>query len=304
MFHKDPCVFAGYPIDPLDELRGNEKILNSMYQAVGTRFIIYSDGSPMMDISAGLEPCYFNLSEIDVVNHVFLGKDENFTYFAAEVSNIVEEHAKRKYVALRSIAREVAANGFSGMPSLLAKGKMLLDWHKRHGFCANCSAETNCVKGGHSRFCDECDTEHFPRVDPVVIMMVVMGDKCLLGRSPHFLPGMYSALAGFMEPGENIEEAVRREVWEEAGIKVGKVDYIKSQPWPFPSSLMIGTICEALNEDINIDNDELEDAKWFDKKDLQEVLDEGGNDQFRVPERLAIARHLLEYHLLETWIRD
>lgn len=107
-------------------------------------------------------------------------------------------------------------------------------------------------------------------------MMVIYKDKCLLGRSPQFLPGMYSALAGFMEPGETIEEACRREVYEEAGIKVGDVKYVKSQPWPFPSSLMIGVIAEALDDNINIDNDELEDAKWFDKKAIQSVLKMAG----------------------------
>ncbi len=116
-----------------------------------------------------------------------------------------------------------------------------------------------------------------------------------MGRSSHFLPGMYSALAGFMEPGETIEEAVRREVWEEAGIKVGDVEYIKSQPWPFPSSLMIGVIGKALHNDINIENDELDDARWFTKKQIAEVIKSGGDDQFRVPDKLAIARHLLDH---------
>ena len=182
---------------------------------------------------------------------------------------------------------------------MLARGKMVLDWHDRNRFCANCGLQNESGRGGYIRHCTSCKKEYFPRIDPVVIMMIIWKDKCLLGRSAHFKPGVYSALAGFMEQGETIEEAVRREVLEESGIRVGHVDYVKSQPWPFPSTLMIGAIGEALNNHIDIDSDELEDAGWFDKNQIREVLKTGGNDKFRLPEKFAIARHLLDY-----WLRQ
>ena len=305
MFHNEPCIFGGYPLDPCDELRGNDVALEKLLKSDNTRFIIYHNGTPLMDVSSGLEIFYLSsvqIEQISTVQTVFLGQDESHAYFAVQLNEKFPETEDRKYIDLRSIGRQVSNREFSGMPSLLARGKMILGWHDRHKFCSNCGKKSISIKGGYVRHCDACDSEHFPRVDPVVIMMVVRGDKCLLGRSPHFMPGMYSALAGFMEPGETIEEAVRREVLEEAGIKIGHVQYIKSQPWPFPSSLMIGAICEALNDEINIANDELEDAKWFDKDTIKQVLKNGGEDNFRVPEKLAIARHLLEYQLFEEWV--
>ena len=136
-------------------------------------------------------------------------------------------------------------------------------WHARHRFCANCGAPSRILAGGWRRGCDVCGAQHFPRTDPVVIMLVVDGDACLFGRGAAFAPKMYSCLAGFMEPGETVEDAVRREVAEEVGVGVGRVDYLASQPWPFPNSLMIGCIAEALTRELSLDDRELEDARWF-----------------------------------------
>lgn len=303
MFYINPCIFSGYPLEIHDELRNDEAAIKAMLRSDSSRYIIYYQGNVLINIEYDFQPYYATYEEIKALSYnetVFLGKDRKYSYFAVQISNQIEETQIRKFIDLRTIAREaVVKEGFNSMPSIMAKGKMLLDWHNRHRYCANCGALSENKKAGYTRICNNCESEHFPRVDPVVIMMVVKGDKCLLGRGAHFAQGMYSALAGFIEPGETIEEAVRREVMEEAGIKVGKVQYIKSQPWPFPSSLMIGTIGEALTDKINIDNEELEDARWFDKETIRNVLTEGGTDQFRVPERLAIARHLLEYWLNE-----
>lgn len=175
---------------------------------------------------------------------------------------------------------------------LLAMAKSMLDWHNRHRFCANCGAPTQLAQAGFRRDCAACGAQHFPRTDPVVIMLIARGDKCLLGRQPRFPEKMYSCLAGFLEPGETVEAAVRRETFEEAGIRVGEVRYLASQPWPFPSSIMIGCVGEALTDEIDFDKDELEDARWFSKADIRRMLD-GAHEDFAAPAPIAIANHLI-----------
>ena len=161
--------------------------------------------------------------------------------------------------------RSLAVAGFlpQGELAILAQARSLLHWHERHGFCANCGAKTEMRDAGYRRHCGACTTDHFPRTDPVIIIAVRHGKRMLLGRQSAWPEGMYSTLAGFMEPGETIEEAARREVFEEAGISVGEIRFHSNQPWPFPSSLMIGLIGEALTDDIVIDPKELETARWF-----------------------------------------
>jgi NAD+ diphosphatase len=301
MFFEDSCIFAEFPLDPSDHLRGDEKLMAKLKADRSSKFIGFRNGEALVNDAHNI---HFLSSEETDNTSIFLGIKEEVAYFAVEILEDFQLPKNTIFLDMRTIAKEVAIDGFSRHPSMLARGKMLLDWHSRHQFCANCGNMSEMRKGGYVRHCQKCETDHFPRVDPVVIMMVIYKDKCLLGRSPHFPPGMYSALAGFMEPGETIEEACRREVLEEAGIKVGDVKYIKSQPWPFPSSLMIGVIADALNDDINIENDELEDAKWFDKKTIIQALEKGGDDNFRVPDKLAIARHLLEVHMMAKWASD
>jgi NAD+ diphosphatase len=166
-------------------------------------------------------------------------------------------------------------------------------WHARHGFCANCGARTAIAQGGYRRDCPACGAHHFPRTDPVVIMLAIRGERCLLGRQHRFQPGMYSCLAGFVEPGETLEDAVRREILEESKLSVGRVNYHASQPWPFPSSLMIGCFAEALTEEIVPEEAELEDARWFDRADLLPMLERRHPDGVFVPPPMAIAHHLI-----------
>ncbi|MEP9354814.1 NAD(+) diphosphatase [Xanthobacter sp. KR7-65] len=191
--------------------------------------------------------------------------------------------------------RSIAVGGLVEARHLgpIACGKALYAWHGRHGFCANCGTASHIIDGGWRRDCPSCGAQHFPRTDPVVIMLTTAGDQCLLGRQPHFAPGMWSALAGFVEPGETIEEAVRRETLEEAGIATGAVRYLASQPWPFPMSLMIGCLAEAAGRDIVVDRNELEDARWFHRDEVALMLARTHPDGLFVPPPIAIAHHLV-----------
>ncbi len=177
---------------------------------------------------------------------------------------------------------------------LLAQARTLLHWHSRHQFCANCGARTEIADGGYRRSCPACEASHFPRTDPVAIMVVTKADQCLLGRGHHFAEGMYSALAGFVEPGESLEEAARREILEESGIHVGKVTYHSSQPWPFPANLMIGVLGEATSETLEIDPEELEDCRWFGLDEVRSMLSGDHPDGLKTPPPMAIAHHLIK----------
>jgi NAD+ diphosphatase len=181
---------------------------------------------------------------------------------------------------------------------LAATARALWNWHQTHGFCAKCGAATLMAEGGWQRLCPDCGAHHFPRTDPVVIMLITQGERVLLGRSPGWPEGMYSLLAGFVEPGETIEAAVRREVFEETAVRVGRVDYLAGQPWPFPSSLMIGCRGEAVSEAITVDPVEIEAAHWVSRSEMLSVF-AGQHPVIRPARRGAIARFLLEH-----WLAD
>ena len=209
---------------------------------------------------------------------------------AADAADLYRDDPAFELVDLRSVA--VQGRIPPDELGLLATARSLLSWHARHGCCANCGARTAMACGGYRRDCAACGTEHFPRTDPVVIMLVVRGDRCLLGRQARFVPNSYSCLAGFLEPGETIEDAVRREVFEEAGIRVGPVTYLASQPWPFVSSLMIGCRGEAETDEIVLDRTELEDGRWFHRDEVRAMLARAHPDGLITPPPMAIA-HLL-----------
>lgn len=175
----------------------------------------------------------------------------------------------------------------------IACAKALGAWHTRHGYCSNCGTPTRMIEAGWRRDCPSCGGQHFPRTDPVVIMLTYVGDRCLLGRQPRFAPDMWSCLAGFVEPGETIEDAVRRETLEEAGIATGRVAYRQTQPWPFPMSLMIGCLAEAISTDIVIDPLELEAARWFTRAEAAAMLTRTHPGGLFVPPPVAIAHHLI-----------
>lgn len=219
---------------------------------------------------------------------IFLGLDDDGrAVFAGEAATPFDEARDLRSLAIEGRLR-------SSDLATLAQARSLLNWHQRHRFCANCGHQTEIRDGGYRRHCQHCLADHFPRTDPVAIIVVRSGDNFLLGRQSSWAQGRYSALAGFIEPGETIEEAARREVREESGIRVGTVTYVESQPWPFPSSLMIGLVGEALNQDIVIDKTELEHARWFSRAEIRLMFEERHPDGLGVPPRMAIARKILE----------
>ncbi|MCY1644146.1 NAD(+) diphosphatase [Methylorubrum sp. SL192] len=229
---------------------------------------------------------------------IYLGRVEGRPVFAGAVPGeaaLLFPEPGHRALDLRALATEGAvAREEQG---LIATAKSVLAWHARHRFCANCGSPTSIAAGGFRRECEACGLHHFPRTDPVAIMLVRRGETCLLGRGPHFKPGMYSCLAGFIEPGETVENAVRRETREETGVAVGAVAYHASQPWPFPASLMIGCVAEALSEAIRTDPDELEDARWFSRPDVARMIQGNHPEGLTVPPATAIA-HLL----LRDWL--
>ena len=197
--------------------------------------------------------------------------------------------------------RSIAVQGLVAPDHLapLAEAKALLSWHARHRFCANCGAPTRMSQAGWKRECPACKVEHFPRTDPVVIMLAIHGERCLLGRAGRFVANMWSCLAGFVEPGENIEEAARRETLEEAGISCGRVKYFASQPWPFPMSLMIGCHAQATSSEITVDREELEDARWFTRDEVALMFTGQHPEQISIPPPIAIA-----HHIIRAWVEE
>ena len=191
--------------------------------------------------------------------------------------------------------RSLYSQGLTAREELaaVAQASGMLSWHATHKYCGRCSGKNRMAQGGAKRVCSSCEAEHFPRTDPVVIMLTVRGDFCLLARGPHFPEGMISCLAGFMEPGETIEEAVRRETLEEAGVFTGRVSYHASQPWPFPHSLMIGCYAQALSEEIALDHSEIESGRWFSRSEVLEMLEGNHPEGWRVPPPQAIATLLI-----------
>jgi NAD+ diphosphatase len=232
---------------------------------------------------------------------VFLGREGERAVFALDISAAADPETTGPLAGLGHF-RELRASAAlypDGDLAILGQAKALIDWHQRHGFCARCGSRTALMDAGYRRLCPNCGAEHFPRTDPVVIMLATLGDCCLVGRGRHFPSGMYSALAGFIEPGETIEEAVRRELFEEAGIRTGHVRYVATQPWPFPSSLMIGCFAEALEREIRIDNVELAEARWLERTTARALLAGEHIDGIRVPPPIAIA-----HHLIRAWVEQ
>ena len=277
--------FTGGTIDRADRVRHDYALLAEAEADPRARLLVLHGLDPELDDTGRL---VWTGLDTAAGERLFLGYDDGIPLFAAAPA------PGQQFPATRSPALFAMLDRFrADDAALYAAARSLVDWHARHGFCAVCGTATAIFRAGWARRCPACHAEHFPRVDPVVIMLAERGDKVLLGRQPPWPPGRYSALAGFLEVGESIEEAVRREIFEEAGVRVGAVRYVASQPWPFPSSLMIACIGEAEDEKITIDANELEDARWFSRDDVLRALARDPEAAFGAPPAYAIAHTLL-----------
>jgi NAD+ diphosphatase len=226
---------------------------------------------------------------------IFLGIMDGAPRFGIGIDAGATDALKARADLQLTDLRSIAVQGLVAPAHLppLAEAKAMLHWHARHRFCSNCGAPSEVLCGGWKRECPSCKVEHFPRTDPVVIMLAIEGDRCLLGRQTRFVTGTWSCLAGFVEPGETIEEAARREIFEEAGIVCGRVRYFRSQPWPFPMSLMIGCHAQAESTNIVVDRSELEDARWYSRAEADDMLMRRHPEGLATPPPVAIAHHII-----------
>jgi NAD+ diphosphatase len=232
---------------------------------------------------------------LDDAISVFLGLDGERGMFALDISEISNPTRTGPLAGLGHFRDARTAGSMVSIKdaAIIAQAKAMIDWHQRHGFCPKCGTPTKLMDAGYRRLCDACKAEHFPRTDPVVIMLATHGEECLVGRGKQFPAGMFSALAGFIEPGETIEEAVRRELMEEANVQVGEVTYYATQPWPFPSSLMIGCFAKADRREARADENELAEVRWIERSVARELIDGRRVDGIMVPPPIAIAHHLI-----------
>lgn len=282
-----PLGFTGARLDRADQIRTDASAFAAVAADPRARCLVLDGIDPVPGESGGLR--WGALDPADDRALMLLGiDDEGVPHFARECAPGQRVDARSRTVMrlLPLLSGEEAA--------LYGGARSLVDWHARHRFCAVCGAVTALFRGGWGRVCGTCSAEHFPRVDPVVIMLAEFEGRVLVGRQGGFPPGFFSALAGFVEPGESLEEAVARELFEEAGIRVSDVRYVASQPWPFPSSLMIGCRAVAKDPALTLDTTEIEAAMWVDRDDVRAALAGDMGAPFLAPPSLAIARHLLE----------
>lgn len=314
MRHAETVTFGGAALDRAGALRTDGPRLAALWH--GGRVLALWKGRPL--IRAGQQVAWLSARDplagsLDTA--ILLGLSEGTGLFAQDVSAWVPDHSiapstgffdtqvqahpdlppDQGFHELRAVMAHLSPQD----AELCATARAVMEWHRSHGFCATCGARSAMTHAGWQRQCPACNTSHFPRTDPVVIMLITHGNRVLLGRGPTWPEGMYSLLAGFIEPGETIEAAVRREVHEESGIRVGAVSYLASQPWPFPASLMLGCRGEALSEAITLDPAELADARWVTREELVSAF-AGTHPLIKPSRRGAIAQFILQNWLADT----
>ena len=313
----ETVTFGASTLDRAAELRSDPAQLARLARGPESRHLAFWRGKVLQTNDHSLmqlafdDPLLTNSADVPV----FVGRDGKAPIFAHDVSSwdppeglpdsladffdpsqqVVADHLEHPYFGeLRGVMSDLTPLE----AELAATAKAILGWHVSHRFCSKCGAPSQIADGGWRRDCEACGGQHFPRTDPVVIMLITHGNSVLLGRSPGWPDRMYSLLAGFVEPGETLEGAVRREVYEETSIPVGRVGYLAGQPWPFPSSLMFGCWGEATDTKITIDPNEIEDAIWVSREDMMDIF-AGTHALVRAPRKGAIAGFLLEH-----WLRD
>ena len=300
-------TFGAGDLDRAAERRGDAEWIEARRSEPGARFLVLRELRPLANASSSTSLAWLDRAALpdpaSIGDTVFLGLDDGAARFAVSVGETeaaaIEAAGDHSFIGTRALAATLTP----GEAGTAAQARSLLAWHASHQFCANCGHGTETAEAGWSRVCPVCGSRHFPRTDPVVIMVIHCEDHCLLGRavrSPRYPPGLYSCLAGYVEPAETIETAVRREAFEESGIRIGAVRYHASQPWPFPSTLMIGCFAEALDREIRIDPRELESARWFDREELAAAVVRWDRpDETRMPPPFTIA-----HQLVRAWLDE
>ena len=319
MRHAETVTFGGSGFDRAAELRADADALATAKAVSSARTILYWRGKPLISRERPAHLLRVPLDHPAMADAhdeaVFLGQEDGAPRFAHDLSSWEPDEldvtALGAFLDPSEQAHPAFGNGevFAELrrvmtwltprdAELAATGKGIFGWHESHRFCAKCGVASNISQGGWQRTCPACGAHHFPRTDPVVIMLITHGNSVLMGRSPGWPEGMYSLLAGFVEPGETLEAAVRREVFEEAGVRVGHVEYLASQPWPFPASLMLGCRGQAFGREITIDPTEIEDAIWVTREEMVTVF--SGDQPSMLPARKGAVAHFL----LENWLAD
>lgn len=315
----ETVTFGGSGLNRAAELRGNAEQMALLRAAPTSEAILFWRGKPLIrrgerDALARIPMAHPVLADRNE-RAIFLGLDAEQAIFAHDLSDWVPEivdsdelgsfldRSEQRHPNLpdSDVFAELRLNMTrlnARDAELAASACALYNWHRSHKFCAKCGDKSEMSMSGWQRGCVRCGAQHFPRTDPVVIMLITHGNSVLMGRSPGWPEGMYSLLAGFVEPGETLEAAVRREVFEEAGITVGQVDYLASQPWPFPNSLMFGCKGEATSREITIDPSEIEDAIWVSREEMMLAF-AGENPKILPARKGAIAQFILKH-----WLSD
>jgi NAD+ diphosphatase len=314
----ETVTFGGSGLDRAAHLRGDANEIGRMLDDPTTLGLAIWRGKPLLrgneNVSIGWLPVSDDIFDLADEAPVFLGLGDKGAHFAYDISSWEPEElpdtlgaffdaseqrhpdlpAELRFGELRAVMATISRRD----AELAATARAILGWHESHAFCSKCGQLSVVAMAGWQRDCADCGGHHFPRTDPVVIMLVTLGNSVLLGRSPGWPDGMFSLLAGFVEPGETIEAAVRREVLEETSVKVGQVGYLASQPWPFPASLMFGCHAEAISREITVDPEEIEEALWLTREEMMNVF-AGGHERITAPRKGAIA-----HFLLHNWLAD
>lgn len=310
-----PNIFSNNPLDRVSDLRSDPQWVSDTMLKDHAIVTPFWRGKPFVskikNLTSGhsdvnqASPAWFPfdffkkrvLEQCEIIFLGLLNEPKDMAFFSidiSEISNPEEELGLKELGSFEDLMLLAPQAIDAGELAMLGQAKGIFEWNNSHKFCSKCGEKSEMHEAGYKRICNNCSTEHFPRTDPVVIMLAKFENTAFLGRQKRFPPGMYSALAGFIEHGESIEEAVARELKEEAGITILDAKYHSSQPWPFPNSLMIGCIADAESNQFKLDEVELDEGRWFNREELKDALNGGSKTDFFVPPPMAIAHHLVK----------